>query len=147
MLLEKEFELKLTQPPEYLLKPELVFSDKPPFGLLGRDGERLWGKLHTEVPLFGALEFPFESRLTQPQADKALLEALPIEPSLPFWAELSGSAQLQNNRILYRLHVRIHAHLPEGEKWGGRALQRMAEATFERTLERALTGLAKLDQA
>ena len=38
--------------------------------------------------------------------------------------------------IEYRLRVAVHLEVPLGDKWGGRAFAKMAEATAARTLER-----------
>ena len=64
------------------------------------------------------------------------------EPADPrFWAELEGEGWAVEDGICYKLRLRIHAEIPQGEKWGGKALRRMAEAAFERTVSRALEGL------
>lgn len=143
MILEKQFQLRLSEPPEHLLTPEVVFSGKPPFGILERQGSELSGTLQAEVPLFGELQFPFKSRVESAGEGKARLEAIPLEPAPSFWAELSGTGQLHTDGIHYQLHLRIHAHLPQGEKWGGKALQRMAEAAFERAIDRVLLGFGQ----
>ncbi len=143
MILEKHFQLQLAEPPEHLLKPELVFSGKPPFGPLEQNAMQLSGSLLAEVPLFGDLQFPFKSRIEPVGTQEARLEALSLEPASPFWAELSGTGRLEASGIHYQLYLRIHAHLPQGEKWGGKALQRMAEAAFERTIERVLLGFGQ----
>lgn len=143
MILQKQFQLQLAEPSERLLTPEIVFSGKPPFGVLERDGSEVSGMLLAEVPLFGDLKFPFKSRIEALDTDRAKLEAIPLEPAPPFWAELSGTGQLEATGIRYKLQLRIHAHLPEGEKWGGKALQRMAEAAFDRAIDRVLLGFGQ----
>ncbi|MCX7602110.1 MAG: DUF3809 domain-containing protein, partial [Meiothermus sp.] len=71
------------------------------------------------------------------------LEAIPLPDPPNFWAELEGSGAVVENGINYQLTLRIHATLPQGEKWGGRALGRLAEAAFERNVERVLGRLAR----
>lgn len=142
MVLEKSFQLRLAEPPERLLKPEQVFASKPPFGELTRQDTTLLGYLVAEAPLFGEIHFPFHSRI-HPQGNAARLEALPLTEPPAFWAELEGSGKVVEGGIDYQLTLRIHATLPQGEKWGGRALGRLAEAAFERNVERVLERLAK----
>ncbi|WP_337870555.1 DUF3809 family protein [Meiothermus sp.] len=142
MVLEKSFNLRLAEPPEHLLKPEQVFAGKPPFGELTRQDTTLEGYLVAEAPLFGEIHFPFRSRI-HPQGNIARLEALPLEEPPAFWAELEGRGEVVEGGIDYQLTLRIHATLPQGEKWGGRALGRLAEAAFERNVERVLKRLAK----
>jgi hypothetical protein len=142
MVLEKSFHLRLTEPPEHLLKPERVFASKSPFGQLTRQDTTLQGYLVAEAPLFGEIHFPFQSRI-HPQGNTAHLEALPLQDPPAFWAELEGRGEVVEGGIDYQLTLRIHATLPQGEKWGGRALGRLAEAAFERNVERVLERLAK----
>jgi len=143
MVLEKSFQLRLAEPLDHLLKPEQVFAGKPPFGELTRHDTSLQGYLLAEAPLFGEIHFPFHSRI-HPQGRGARLEAMALEDPPAFWAELEGSAQIVEDGIDYHLTLRIHATLPQGEKWGGRALGRLAEAAFERNVERVLKQLNKI---
>ncbi|MER3483168.1 MAG: DUF3809 domain-containing protein [Meiothermus sp.] len=167
MTLEKNFQLTLPEPPEHLLKPERVFGGRPPFGRLERQGSQLRGELVAEVPLLGEIHFPFQSRIDAQEEGRAYLLAdsptltldqpramdPPSSPPSPadqqraepadprFWAELEGEGWAVEDGICYKLRLRIHAEIPQGEKWGGKALRRMAEAAFERTVSRALEGL------
>lgn len=143
MVLEKSFSLRLPEPPEHLLMPERVFAGKPPFGELTRQDTSLRGYLVAEAPLFGEIHFPFHSRI-HPEGLAARLEALPLPDPPAFWAELEGFGEVVAGGIDYRLTLRIHATLPQGEKWGGRALGRLAEAAFERNVERVLARLAQV---
>lgn len=143
MTLEKHFQLHIQAPPEHLLMPEQVFAGRPPFGELRRQESLLSGHLLTDIPLLGEIQFPFQCRISSRGQDSALLQALPLEPAPPFWAELEGKGTIAEGSIHYRLEVRIHANLPEGEKWGGKALRRMAEAAFERVVSRTLEQLAQ----
>lgn len=142
MVLEKSFNLRLAEPPEHLLQPERVFGGKPPFGELTRQDTTLRGYLVAEAPLFGEIQFPFQSRI-HPQGLAARLEALPLPEPPAFWAELEGQGEVVEGGLAYRLTLRIHATLPQGEKWGGRALGRLAEAAFERNVERVLQQLVQ----
>ncbi|RDI95083.1 DUF3809 domain-containing protein [Meiothermus sp. QL-1] len=142
MLLEKSFRLFLPEPPEHLYQPERVFSGRPPFRMLRREGFWLEGVLVAEAPLLGEIQFPFRSRI-HPEGRVARLEALPLENPPPFWVELAGRGEVVEGGLEYRLTLRLHASLPPGEKWGGRALRRLAEAAFERNLERELKRLAQ----
>ncbi|AWR87382.1 DUF3809 family protein [Meiothermus taiwanensis] len=142
MILEKTFQLKLPEPPEHLLQPERVFGGRPPFSELTRQGTTLQGYLVAEAPLFGEIQFPFQSRI-HPQGLAARLEALPLPEPPAFWAELEGHGEVVEGGIAYQLTLRIHATLPQGEKWGGRALGRLAEAAFERNVERVLQRLTQ----
>ena len=141
MTLEKSFQLHLPEPAEHLLLPERVFGGKPPFGVLERDGLQLLGELAAEVPLLGEIRFPFRSLIEPHGSDIASLTAQILEPNPPFWAELSGQGQLGTNGIHYNLLLKVHAELPQGEKWGGQALRRMAQVAFERSVERVLAQL------
>ncbi len=145
MVLEREIELKVPfngSPREAkarLFAPEAVFAPVSVLKDLRRDGEVVEGRLSASVALFGEVGFPFRSRL-RADGEAAVLEALPLEE--PFWAELSGRGEARERHLHYRVRLRVHADLPDGEKWGGRAFKRLAEATFQRTLERALAQLA-----
>ena len=141
MTLEKSFQLHLPEPPEHLLTPERVFAGKPPFGALLRHQLELTGELAAEVPLLGEIHFPFKSLIHPQGEDTARLEAVPLEPTPPFWAELSGRGWLEGDGIGYDLLLKVHAELPQGEKWGGQALRRMAQVAFERSVERVLAQL------
>jgi hypothetical protein len=105
------------------------------------------GELVTYTPLIGDLRFPFRSRLQAEAEGRASLVALfpgdeGGEPPA-FWAELSGEGTAVGDALAYTITVRLHAQLPEGEKWGGKALRRMAEAAFQRTISRALETLSQ----
>jgi hypothetical protein len=119
---------------ESLLKPEEVF---PAFAIK-RSGSDIKGQINTKVVLLGEVSLPFHSRLVDLGLGRAGLEALAIDSPPPFWAELSGEGHATQGQLHYQMHLRVHAQLPEGEKWGGKALRRMVEATFERAIERVL---------
>ncbi len=141
MRLERRFAFSLKVPTgqarALLLAPERVFADLPGLRNLAREGSLISGRLCGEALLFGEVCFPFRSRLET--GDRARLVPLPLAEA--FWAELAGEGEVQDDRLVYRGTLILHAHLPEGEKWGGRAFKRMVEAALERTLRRALEAL------
>ncbi len=141
MRLEQPFEFALRVGEEdaraLLFAPERVFAGLPGLRDLARQGPLLSGRLCGEALLFGQVCFPFQSRLEG--EDRARLVPLPLAEA--FWAELAGEGEAQGNTLRYRGRLVLHARLPEGEKWGGRALRRMAETALERTLRRALAAL------
>lgn len=142
MLLEKSFCLRIAGPPANLWAPERVFAGKPPFGALGRRGSLVEGHLLAEAPFLGQIQLPFRSRI-ETRGPVARLVALSLPEQPRFWAEPEGEGHAVEGELVYRLTLRIHAELPEGEKWGGRALRRMAEVAFDRSVERVLQRLAE----
>ncbi len=141
MRLERPFAFTLAAPEDQakalLLAPERVFRDLPGLKDLRREGAFLLGRLCGEAFLFGEVCFPFKSRLTP--GERVRLTPIPLTED--FWAELEGTGEAGEGRLSYRGRLVLHARLPEGEKWGGRALRRMVEAALERTLKRALAAL------
>ncbi len=142
MDLEHRFAFRLAAPPDkardLLFAPERVFSPLPGLEGLQREGDRFRGRLCGEAPIFGKICFPFESRLFG--REKAELDPIPLEKE-PFWAELGGVGEAEGSELYYRIRLVLHAHLPAGEKWGGRALRRMVEAALARNLARVLASL------
>lgn len=138
MTLEHSFSLELPGSPGDLFHPEQVFAGRGPFEQLTLSADRLEGTLIAEAPLLGEIQMPFQSRLIRPGEDRARLEAMPLEPPPAFWAELSGEGEARGGKLHYQLNLRIHVHLPEGEKWGGKALRKMAEAAFQRQISKTL---------
>jgi len=142
MELEHRFAFRLAAPPEkardLLFAPERVFSALPGLEGLKREGDRFKGRLCGEAPIFGKVCFPFESRLHG--RERAELEPIPLEAE-SFWAELGGVGEAERGELRYRVRLVLHAHLPAGEKWGGRALRRMVEAALARNLSRVLASL------
>jgi hypothetical protein len=141
MILERSFSLDLPGTTHDLFHPEQVFAGRGPFDTLSLQADHLEGILVAEAPLIGEIQMPFESRLIPLGEDRARLEALPLGPPPAFWAELSGEGEARDGKLHYRLHLRLHAALPQGEKWGGKALRKMAEAAFERQMGRAIQSL------
>jgi len=146
MELEHRFSFALSaspnEAPKLLLTPERVFSALPGIKGLKREGSRLSGELCGEAPFFGEVCFPFESLLEQEGPTRARLTPLPLAEKR-FWAELAGLGALKEGELHYDVRLVLHAELPEGEKWGGRAFRRMVEAALSRHLSRALSALPK----
>ncbi len=144
MELRHRFAFALAAPPKeaprLLLAPERVFAALPGIKGLKREGSRLFGELCGEAPFFGEVCFPFESELKPENEARARLVPRPLAERR-FWAELGGVGELLGNELSYRVQLVLHAELPEGEKWGGRAFRRMVEAALSRHLARALAAL------
>ncbi|MBB6100105.1 hypothetical protein HNR42_003570 [Deinobacterium chartae] len=89
--------------------------------------------LTVDVPMLGEQRLPFESRLEE-TARGARLVALPLSESA--WAEVSGEGNLEAGELDYALDVTVHFPLPEPQKWGAAAFQKMVDATARRALAR-----------
>ena len=143
MRFEHDFSFSLLAPAgeaaSLLLAPERVFARLPGIESLTREGDELSGRVCGEALLFGRVCFPFKSRLRGDGGSEAVLEPLPLDEDL--WAELSGRGRAEGGEIRYRVKLVLHAQLPSGEKWGGKALVRMVEAAIRRSLERTLSSL------
>lgn len=142
MNIERTFGLSIPGDEALLHAPEKVFGGRSPFEAMSREGLRLRGALTADVPLLGQLRFPFESELILGDGLAQLEPVLP-SPIPDYWAEIAGEGRVEGDKLHYRITVRLHAEVPPGDKWGGRALRRMAEAAFERTLSRALSQLQR----
>ncbi|HGY09753.1 MAG TPA: DUF3809 domain-containing protein [Oceanithermus profundus] len=121
---------------ELLAQPDRALARLEAFEDLKLQGDVLQGALAATVALLGKVRFPFRSRFAPGEAG-ARLEALAPEAG-ELSARLSGRSWLEGSRVCYDARVRLCARLPEGEKWGGRAFRKMAEAAFARALERTL---------
>ncbi len=146
MELEREVDFCLeAQTPEdaraLLAHPERALARLGVFRDLELSGRELRGTLVAALALLGEVRFPFRARFEH-AGEAATLHPLDAGDEA-LRAELSGRAWLEGSRVCYRARVRLAAHLPEGEKWGGRAFKKMAEAAFVRTLERTLAGLGR----
>lgn len=129
----------LDEAQKLLATPEATFAHLPGLEALRRDGQILKGKLCGHAAIFGRICFPFASRLVLGEETKLL--ALPLEES--FWAELAGTGRARPDGVIYQVKLTLHLELPQGEKWGGQAFRRMAEAAMQRTLRRALAAMAE----
>lgn len=101
------------------------------------EGSEVFADLGVDVPFIGEQRIDFHSRL-EPQPDGATLIALP--GSGRAWAQVAGQARVTpdgaRSSIHYALRIAVHLELPVGESWGGRAFEKMAEATAARAIER-----------
>ena len=98
----------------------------------------VFADLGVDVPFLGEQRIDFHSRL-EPQPDGAKLIAQP--GSGKAWAEVAGQARVTpdgggRSSIQYALQIAVYLSLPVGESWGGRAFEKMAEATAARAIER-----------
>lgn len=88
--------------------------------------------LPVSAALFGQHELPFRSAL-HPTGDGAELEALPVEARGPGSAEVAGSAKvrsaLSGSVVDYSFVITVRLRLPEGSKWGEKALLKMVNLT------------------
>jgi hypothetical protein len=128
-----------------LARPDEALRRIPVFRNLRLEGDELQGQLTAAFALLGEVHFPFRSRFTLAGAEAGLEDLDPGPHELR--ARLNGRARLEAHRVCYRARVHLEVRLPEGEKWGGRVFKKMAEAAFERTLERTLAGLIHTENA
>ncbi|WP_457630655.1 DUF3809 family protein [Oceanithermus sp.] len=124
-----------------LAAPQLALARLRVFRDLELEDGVLSGALAAPFVLIGEVRFPFRSRFLLGERT-AELTPLPLESEAESAAELAGTAELAGDRVCYQADVALQLSLPEGEKWGGRAFRKMAEAAFERTLARTLNELA-----
>lgn len=100
-------------------------------------GNLLRAELLVNVPLLGEVALPFQSRLLETPGGAALLPQ-PLAERL--WAELSGEGTVTDTpegvQLHYALRLRAHLELPQAEKWGGVAFEKMLRETARRTLSR-----------
>ncbi|WP_457637423.1 DUF3809 family protein [Oceanithermus sp.] len=126
---------------ELLAAPEVALSRFHVFKDLALKDGVLEGVLAAPFVLIGEVRFPFRSRFSL-HGSEAELTPLPQQGDGETYAELAGVARASEDRVCYEARVVLQLNLPEGEKWGGRAFRKMAEAAFERTLTRTLNEIA-----
>ncbi len=101
------------------------------------EGDLVTADLAVDVPFLGQQLLDFQSRL-ELHPDGANL--IGIEKSGKAWAMVSGQARVspapQGSSIEYALHIAVFIALPSSEKWGGKAFEKMAQATAEKAIER-----------
>ncbi|WP_018110784.1 DUF3809 family protein [Thermus igniterrae] len=93
------------------------------------EGQEVRGTLRQENPILGELVLPFASRL---EGDRLL--PLPLTPP---YLRVGGRARPGREGTFLELELELV--LPPGGKWGERALGRILEALFLRSLEGALS--------
>ena len=104
------------------------------------EGSDIFADLCIDAPIIGEQHLDFHSRL-ETTDDGARLIAL--ERSGKAWAEVAGQAHVTpdsldsaTSSIRYQLRIVIHLQLPATDRWGGRAFEKMAHATAQRSVER-----------
>ena len=101
------------------------------------EGSDIFADLRIDAPIIGEQHLDFHSRL-EATADGARLIAL--ERTGKAWAEVAGQAHVTpdaaSSSIRYQLRIVIHLELPVTDRWGGRAFEKMAHATAQRSIER-----------
>jgi hypothetical protein len=101
------------------------------------EGSDVFADLRIDAPIIGEQHLDFHSQL-EPTTDGAKLIAL--ERTGKAWAEVAGQAHVSANTaassIRYQLRIVIHLELPVTDRWGGRAFEKMAHATAQRSIER-----------
>jgi Protein of unknown function (DUF3809) len=106
------------------------------------EGADIFADLRIDAPIIGEQNLDFHSRL-ETTDDGARLIAL--ERTGKAWAEVAGQAHVTadtghadgaNSSIRYLLRIVVHLELPVTDRWGGRAFEKMAQATAQRSIER-----------
>jgi hypothetical protein len=115
------------------------------------EGSDIFADLRIDAPIIGEQHLDFHSRL-ETTDDGAKLVAL--ERNGKAWAEVAGQAHVTADTgqasgaadtgqaggaassIRYLLRIVIHLQLPVTDRWGGRAFEKMAHATAQRSVER-----------
>ena len=110
------------------------------------EGSDVLADLCIDAPIIGEQHLDFHSRL-ETTDDGARLVAL--ERTGKAWAEVAGQAHVTpdsldsldsldsaTSSIRYQLRIVIHLQLPVADRWGGRAFEKMAHATAQRSVER-----------
>jgi len=101
---------------------------------LKTDAHEVRAVLVVNVPMLGEILLPLHSRLIHtPQG--ARLEACPLEDERA-WIELNGDGTATGHQLGYTFLFTAHIELPNAEKWGGAAFEKMVRAAAERTLSR-----------
>ncbi len=126
----------------WLQDPTLALSQIKVFRDLELKGGVLSGFMAAPFAIVGEVRFPFRSRFRL-EAEAGTLTPIAADEatSSDTSAELGGRARLEGDRVCFQAELLLRLNLPEGEKWGGRAFRKMAEAAFERTLSRTLHDL------
>jgi len=143
MRLEREIEFRLQTRSEeeaqrLLASPLEALGRLQVFRDLSLEGNELSGALVAPFAILGEVRFPFRARFRSAGSDAWLEPLPPDDPASDLWAELEGQARRERADVAYRARIALHIHLPEGEKWGGKAFRKLAEAAFTRTLTRTL---------
>ncbi|NJK43328.1 MAG: DUF3809 family protein [Pleurocapsa sp. SU_196_0] len=97
----------------------------------------VYADLVVDVPFLGEQHLDFHSVLEETPLGAKLNG---LEGDGRAWAQVSGDGRAEatadGSRISYDLHVLVFVSLPSSEKWGGKAFEKMAQATAEKAIER-----------
>lgn len=100
-------------------------------------GDTVRADLAVDVPFLGQQLLDFESRLEMHERGARLI-ATPREGRA--WATVAGDGTVNpapvGSMIEYALEISVFVALPASEKWGGKAFEKMAQATAEKAIER-----------
>jgi carbon monoxide dehydrogenase subunit G len=101
------------------------------------EGSDVFADLAVDVPFLGEQRLDFHSRL-EARDDGA--DLIGLERDGKAWAKVSGEGRVtpiaDGASIQYALHIIIFIALPSSEKWGGKAFEKMAQATAAKAIER-----------
>lgn len=100
--------------------------------LAGGEPQVISASLPVSAALFGQHVLPFASALHHTDAG-ARLEPLPVTTTGPGTAEIGGTASVRaatgGSEVDYEFVIKVRLDLPEGGKWGERALLKMVRLT------------------
>jgi Protein of unknown function (DUF3809) len=138
---DREFDLPHPGTPEqavaFVQDVPLSLALVPFIRNLRLEGSDVFADLRIDAPIIGEQLLDFHSRL-EPSSDGARLIAL--ERDGKAWAEVAGVATVSaagaSAKIVYTLRIVVHLTLPLAEGWGGKAFEKMAHATAQRSIER-----------
>jgi hypothetical protein len=132
-----EYQGSLSDAILYLTDVQKSLAHVPFIDGLRLEQNHVYADLVVEVPVLGTQRLDFHSVL-EPHNTGANLIAQPLQGRA--WAEVSGQGKaIQTNvkvEILYGLQIIVHLELPTADKWGGRAFEKMAQATAKTAIER-----------
>jgi hypothetical protein len=100
------------------------------------EADTILANLLIDVPVLGEQRLDFASKL-EFHPEGANLIALPRTGKA--WAEVAGQGRVRQAagvEIFYALQIAAHLELPVGEKWGGRAFEKMVQATAKSAIQR-----------
>jgi hypothetical protein len=121
----------------YLCDVQKSLAQVPFIKNLRLEQHHVYADLVVEVPVLGQQRLDFHSIL-EPHSTGANLIAQALQGKA--WAEVSGQGQAiqteQRVEIHYALQIIVHLELPTADKWGGRAFEKMAQATAKTAIER-----------
>lgn len=100
-------------------------------------GKQIYANLIVDVPVLGEQKLDFHSILEPHRTGANLLAQ---ERTGRAWAAVAGQGSAVQNangtQILYALQIAVHLELLVGDKWGGKAFEKMARATAQTAIQR-----------